>query len=199
MDNCLKCIVSYDPKKSVSIFFVIFVLRIILHIIYEICGKIIFTTRNIWLFLPILPKNNMSENIWKKLFPHQKPCQGFLNSLKCHFFLYGRIIDKFNNSCAITIFCYKSKYNKNGAIFENVVYYACHIFWTSSVTRTFLCFYYWHILNFKPGKSSTANSHLGNNYCGITLKNTSEHMTNKFRICHVLSPRQKYVYWLTCC
>ena len=42
----------------------------------------------------------------RKLFSHQEPCQGYLNSLKCHFSCisatrwvhYGRIIDKFNKS-----------------------------------------------------------------------------------------------------
>ena len=139
--------------------------------------SIIFTTRNIWLFLPILPRNNMSENTWKKLFPHQKPCQGFLNSLinvifscilTARWVYYGRIIDKFNDSCAIAIFCCRSNIIKMASYSRNVVYHACHIFWTSSVTRTFFVFLLLAYHKLQAWKVS-ANSRLGNNYCEIPL------------------------------
>ena len=69
---------------------------------------------------------------------------------------YGRIVDKFNNSCAIAIFCSKSKYNKNGAIFEKRgVDDGCHI-----LLLAYHKLQAWEV---------SANSRLGNNYCGTTL------------------------------
>ena len=64
------------------------------------------------------------------------PFQGSLNSPKVIFscilitrwVCYGRIIDKFNNSCAIAIFAANQNIIKMAPYSKNVVYYACHIF-----------------------------------------------------------------------
>ena len=74
----------------------------------------------------------------KKIVSAHKTMSRFSEFAKMSFFLYGRIIDKFNNSCAISI-----AVNQNimkMALCSKNVYYACHIFWTSFGDLNFFVF-----------------------------------------------------------
>ena len=66
---------------------------------------------------------------------------------------YGRIIDKLNKSCAISIFCVDLRITKNGAIVEKrgilCLPYLLNEFGDMNFS---LCFYYLHIINCKPEK-----------------------------------------------
>ena len=67
--------------------------------------------------------------------------------------LYGRIIDKFNKSCALSIFFVNIRITKNGAIVEKRgIFCLPYLLNEFGGLNFFVCFYYLHIINFKPKK-----------------------------------------------
>ena len=66
---------------------------------------------------------------------------------------YGRIIDKLNKSCAIALFSVNLRITKNGAIVEkHGILCLPYLLNEFGDLTFFLCFYFLHIINFKPEK-----------------------------------------------